>query len=156
MPRSPTAAWVTVSRSSPAGALYAPSDATVVAAFPTGHAIGLRHADGLELLIHIGIDTVKLGGAHFTPKVTAGQQVSAGDLLVEFDRAAIEAAGYDLTTPVIVTNPDLPTCTAWLRDRSAVRPDAPALTSGRSPAQVPTTCSRRMSVVVEWLIAPSR
>ncbi len=89
------------------GALYAPFDATVVAAFPTGHAIGLRHADGLELLIHIGIDTVKLGGAHFTPKVTAGQQVSAGDLLVEFDRAAIEAAGYDLTTPVIVTNPDL-------------------------------------------------
>ena len=89
------------------GALYAPFDATVVAAFPTGHAIGLRHADGLELLIHIGIDTVKLGGAHFTPKVTAGQQVSAGDLLVEFDREAIEAAGYDLTTPVIVTNPDL-------------------------------------------------
>lgn len=89
------------------GALYAPFDATVVAAFPTGHAIGLRHADGLELLIHIGVDTVKLGGAHFTPKVTAGQQVSAGDLLVEFDREAIEAAGYDLTTPVIVTNPDL-------------------------------------------------
>lgn len=89
------------------GALYAPFDATVVAAFPTGHAIGLRHADGLELLIHIGIDTVKLAGAHFTPKVTAGQQVSAGDLLVEFDREAIEAAGYDLTTPVIVTNSDL-------------------------------------------------
>ncbi len=89
------------------GAVYAPFDGTVVAAFPTGHAYGLRHADGVEALIHIGIDTVKLGGQHFTPRVAAGQQVKAGDLLVEFDAAAIEAAGYDLTTPVIVTNPDL-------------------------------------------------
>ncbi len=89
------------------GAVYAPFDAVVVAAFPTGHAIGLRHADGAEVLIHIGIDTVRLGGAHFTPKVTAGQQVKAGDLLVEFDAEAITAAGYDLTTPVIVTNADL-------------------------------------------------
>ncbi|MDQ1129519.1 beta-glucoside-specific PTS transporter subunit IIABC [Microbacterium sp. SORGH_AS_0888] len=89
------------------GALYAPFDATIVAAFPTGHAIGLRHADGAEVLIHIGIDTVKLGGEHFALKVTSGQQVAAGDLLVEFDREAITAAGYDLTTPVVVTNPDL-------------------------------------------------
>jgi PTS system beta-glucosides-specific IIC component len=89
------------------GALYAPFDATVVAAFPTGHAIGLRHADGAEVLIHVGIDTVKLGGQHFALKVSSGQEVKAGDLLVEFDRDAITAAGYDLTTPVIVTNPDL-------------------------------------------------
>lgn len=89
------------------GAVYAPFDATVVAAFPTGHAFGLRHADGAELLIHIGIDTVKLGGQHFSVKVTSGQQVKAGDLLVEFDGDAIEKAGYDLTTPVIITNPDL-------------------------------------------------
>lgn len=89
------------------GALYAPFDATVAAAFPTGHAIGLRHADGAELLIHIGIDTVKLGGTHFTSKVTTGQQVKSGDLLVEFDVAAITAAGYDLTTPVVITNSDL-------------------------------------------------
>jgi PTS system beta-glucosides-specific IIC component len=89
------------------GALYAPFDATVVAAFPTGHAIGLRHSDGLELLIHVGIDTVKLRGQHFTPHTTSGQEVKAGDLLVEFDLDAIRAAGYDLTTPVIVTNPDL-------------------------------------------------
>ncbi len=89
------------------GAVYAPFDGTVVAAFPTGHAYGLRNADGAEVLIHIGIDTVKLGGTHFTPRVTAGQQVKAGDLLVEFDGDAIAAAGYDLTTPVIVTNPDL-------------------------------------------------
>jgi PTS system beta-glucosides-specific IIC component len=89
------------------GALYAPFDALVVAAFPTGHAIGLQHADGAELLIHIGLDTVKLGGKHFSPKVESGQRVKAGDLLVEFDVTAITAAGYDLTTPVIVTNGDL-------------------------------------------------
>jgi PTS system beta-glucosides-specific IIC component len=89
------------------GAVYAPFAGTVVAAFPTGHAFGLRHADGTEVLIHIGLDTVKLGGAHFSVKVTTGQQVAAGDLLVEFDGDAIEKAGYDLTTPVIVTNPDL-------------------------------------------------
>lgn len=89
------------------GAVYAPFTGTVVAAFPTGHAFGLRHADGTEVLIHIGLDTVKLGGEHFTVAVTSGQQVSAGDLLVTFDGDAIEQAGYDLTTPVIVTNPDL-------------------------------------------------
>ncbi|RLK46681.1 beta-glucoside-specific PTS transporter subunit IIABC [Microbacterium telephonicum] len=89
------------------GAVYAPFDGVVAAAFPTGHAIGLRHADGAELLIHIGIDTVKLNGEHFDVKVTTGQQVSAGDLLLTFDGDAIEQAGYDLTTPVVVTNPDL-------------------------------------------------
>lgn len=89
------------------GAVYAPFDAVVVAAFPTGHALGLRHADGAELLIHIGLDTVKLGGQHFSVKVTSGQQVKAGDLLIEFDGDAIERAGYDLTTPVVITNPDL-------------------------------------------------
>jgi PTS system beta-glucosides-specific IIC component len=89
------------------GALYAPFDALVVAAFPTGHAVGLQHADGAEALIHIGLDTVKLGGQHFSLKVESGQRVNAGDLLVEFDVAAITAAGYDLTTPVIITNGDL-------------------------------------------------
>ncbi len=89
------------------GAVYAPFDAVVAAAFPTGHAIGLRHADGAEVLIHIGIDTVKLAGEHFDVKVTTGQQVKAGDLLVEFDGDAIERAGYDLTTPVIITNGEL-------------------------------------------------
>lgn len=89
------------------GAVYAPVDGVIAAAFPTGHAIGIRHADGAELLIHIGIDTVKLNGEHFDMKVTTGQQVKADDLLVEFDIVAIENAGYDLTTPVIVTNADL-------------------------------------------------
>ncbi|HYP72529.1 MAG TPA: beta-glucoside-specific PTS transporter subunit IIABC, partial [Microbacterium sp.] len=67
------------------GAVYAPFDGVVAAAFPTGHAIGLRHADGAELLIHIGIDTVKLNGEHFDVKVTTGQEVTAGDLLLTFD-----------------------------------------------------------------------
>ena len=86
---------------------YAPFDAVVVAAFPTGHAVGLQHADGAEALIHIGLDTVKLGGKHFALKVESGQRVSAGDLLVEFDLDAIAAEGYDLTTPVIITNGEL-------------------------------------------------
>lgn len=89
------------------GAVYAPFDATVVAAFPTGHAIGLRGVDGVELLIHVGLDTVRLGGQHFTLKVRSGAEVKAGDLLLEFDGDAIEKAGYDLVTPVIVTNGDL-------------------------------------------------
>ncbi len=89
------------------GAVYAPFDASVVAAFPTGHAIGLRGVDGVELLIHVGLDTVKLGGQHFSLKVSSGQEVKAGDLLLEFDGDAIERAGYDLITPVIVTNGDL-------------------------------------------------
>ena len=90
-----------------AGVLYAPFDALVVAAFPTGHAVGLQHADGAEVLIHIGTDTVKLAGKHFALKVESGQKVRAGDILIEFDIAAITAEGYDLTTPVIVTNGDL-------------------------------------------------
>ncbi|MBT9605212.1 beta-glucoside-specific PTS transporter subunit IIABC [Microbacterium sp.] len=89
------------------GAVYAPFDGTIVAAFPTGHAIGLRGVDGVELLIHVGLDTVKLGGQHFSLKVSSGQDVKAGDLLLEFDGDAIERAGYDLITPVIVTNGDL-------------------------------------------------
>jgi PTS system beta-glucosides-specific IIC component len=89
------------------GSLFAPFDALVVAAFPTGHAVGLQHADGAEVLIHVGLDTVKLGGKHFKLHVENGQKVNAGDLLIEFDVAAILAAGYDLTTPVIVTNADL-------------------------------------------------
>lgn len=86
------------------GAVYAPFDGTVVAAFPTGHAIGLRSATGAELLIHIGIDTVKLDGEHFTLHVETGQEVAAGDLLITFDADAITEAGYNLVTPVVVTN----------------------------------------------------
>ncbi|GAA1701094.1 beta-glucoside-specific PTS transporter subunit IIABC [Microbacterium sediminicola] len=86
--------------------VVAPFDGVVAAAFPTGHAVGLRAADGTEVLIHLGINTVELGGKGFSLKVDQGQAVTAGEVLVEFDAAAITAAGYDTITPVIVTNGD--------------------------------------------------
>jgi len=86
------------------GRLVAPFDGEVDGVFPTGHAIGLLHPSGMEMLIHIGIDTVKLGGEHYTVHVAAGQKVKAGETLITFDLAAIAAAGYDLATPVLVTN----------------------------------------------------
>lgn len=84
------------------GKVYAPFDATVSALM--GHAIGLTGKNGVELIIHIGIDTVKLNGKHYTPHCTQGQEVKAGDLLMEFDIPAIQAEGYKTITPVIITN----------------------------------------------------
>jgi PTS system beta-glucosides-specific IIC component len=72
--------------------------------FRTKHSIGLKSNEGIELLVHIGIDTVKLKGQHFTVHVQEGDKISHGQLLIEFDLDAIRAAGYDTTTPVIVTN----------------------------------------------------
>lgn len=86
------------------GVLYAPADAVVTVAFPTGHAYGLRTAGGLDVLIHLGFDTVALDGEHFTPLVRKGDVVRRGDVLARFDAAAIRAAGYDLTTPMVVTS----------------------------------------------------
>jgi len=88
------------------GRLVAPFDGEVSAIFPTGHAVGLTHPSGAEILMHVGVDTVNLKGQHFTAKVVQGQHVKAGDTLVEFDIPAIEAAGYSLATPVLVTNGD--------------------------------------------------
>jgi len=88
------------------GRLVAPFDGEVSAIFPTGHAVGLTHPSGAEILMHVGVDTVNLKGQHFTSKVVQGQHVKAGDTLVEFDIPAIEAAGYSLATPVLVTNGD--------------------------------------------------
>lgn len=86
------------------GVVYAPFDGTVEALFPTGHAIGLKSEGGVQLLIHIGLDTVNLNGQHFTPAVKNGDSVKVGDVLIRFDLDAIRQAGYDVTTPVIVTN----------------------------------------------------
>ena len=88
------------------GKLYAPADATVDNLFDTHHAIGLVTEGGAELLLHIGIDTVKLNGEHFTAHVKNGQKVKKGDLLISFDIDAIKAAGYLVTTPLIVCNTD--------------------------------------------------
>ncbi|WP_434747773.1 PTS beta-glucoside transporter subunit IIABC [Pantoea sp. Lu_F5_004] len=96
------------------GAAIIPSDNKVIAPFAgevaslfqTRHAIGLLSHSGVELLIHVGIDTVRLGGKPFTAHVKVGDTFSAGDLLMEFDRQAILDAGYDLATPIIITNSD--------------------------------------------------
>nr|WP_325235014.1 glucose PTS transporter subunit IIA [uncultured Oscillibacter sp.] len=86
------------------GKLYAPADAEVGNLFDTHHAIGLVTEDGVEILLHIGINTVELGGRHFKAHVEAGQKVKKGDLLISFDMEAVKAAGYLCTTPMIVCN----------------------------------------------------
>lgn len=86
------------------GVVYAPADAEVSIAFPTGHAFGLKTVDGAEVLIHVGIDTVTMNGDGFEAKVAQGDKVKAGDVLGTFDSNKIAAAGLDDTTMVIVTN----------------------------------------------------
>ncbi|PAE08549.1 PTS beta-glucoside transporter subunit EIIBCA [Terribacillus saccharophilus] len=86
------------------GEVVSPIDGEVVTLFATKHAIGLRSTDGAEVLIHVGIDTVKLNGEHFTAHIASGDKVQKGQKLVSFDIEAIQAAGYDVITPVIITN----------------------------------------------------
>ena len=86
------------------GPVVSPVDGEVLVAFPTGHAYGLRSASGIELLIHVGMDTVELDGKYFTPRVAAGKRVHRGQVLVEVDWAAVTRAGYRTTTPVVVSN----------------------------------------------------
>ena len=88
------------------GKVYAPFDGIIETAFPTKHAIGLTSDKGVELLIHVGMDTVKLGGAHFISHIEEGQKIKKGDLLLEFNIEKIRGAGYPTLTPVIVTNSD--------------------------------------------------
>lgn len=86
------------------GKLYAPHDGTITAFFPTGHAIGMKTGEGVEILIHVGLDTVRLEGRGFTQKVNVGDVVKAGDLLLEFDIQLIQAEGLQITTPIVITN----------------------------------------------------
>lgn len=86
------------------GRVVSPVSGRVFSLSKSGHAIGLVSDNGAEMLIHIGIDTVKLKGLHFSPKVTAGTKVAVGDILMEFDLVEIEKAGYSTITPVIITN----------------------------------------------------
>ena len=86
------------------GPVVSPVDGEVLVAFPTGHAYGLRAASGVELLIHVGMDTVQLEGKHFSPKVKAGDKVLRGMPLVDVDWAAVGAAGYQTVTPIVVSN----------------------------------------------------
>lgn len=86
------------------GILRAPADGHVVLVFPTGHAIGMHTDDGAEVLMHIGMDTVNLNGKGFETLVKKDQVVKAGEPLVKFDIEAIKKAGYDVTTPIVITN----------------------------------------------------
>ncbi|MCT7681628.1 MAG: PTS glucose transporter subunit IIA, partial [Lactobacillus crispatus] len=86
------------------GVLRAPANGHVVLVFPTGHAIGMHTDDGAEVLMHIGMDTVNLNGKGFETLVKKDQVVKAGDPLVKFDIEAIKKAGYDVTTPIVITN----------------------------------------------------
>lgn len=86
--------------------VYAPFDGEVSQIAATCHAVGLTSSDGIELLIHVGLDTVKMNGRGFTMKVKEGQKVKAGQPLLAFDRAEIKKEGYPVTTAVIVTNGD--------------------------------------------------
>lgn len=86
------------------GELYSPINGTVVALFPTGHAIGLSTDSGVEILIHIGMDTVSLEGKGFETSVSVGDKVIRGQKLIDFDKDAIISAGYDIITPIVITN----------------------------------------------------
>lgn len=88
------------------GKVYSPVDGEITTFFPTGHAIGLLGKDGTEILIHVGMDTVKLDGKGFTPKAAQGAKVKKGDLLLEFDIDYIKTHGYSTVTPMIITNTD--------------------------------------------------
>ena len=88
------------------GRIVAPANGTVDMMFDTGHAVSMTTAEGAELLIHVGIDTVQLEGKHYKACCKAGQQVKKGDVLIEFDPAAIKAEGYQIVTPILVCNPD--------------------------------------------------
>ncbi|MCI2256426.1 beta-glucoside-specific PTS transporter subunit IIABC [Domibacillus sp. PGB-M46] len=88
------------------GEVVSPVHGTITTIFKTKHAIGITSDDGAEILIHVGLDTVRLDGQHFTAHLHEGSGVKPGDKIVSFDREAIQAAGYDLVTPIIITNTD--------------------------------------------------
>ena len=86
------------------GKLYSPCDGTVETVFDTRHAVNIRSTDGCEILLHIGIDTVKLNGKYFVAHVNSGQSVKRGDLLISFDMNGIKNEGYKLTSPIVICN----------------------------------------------------
>lgn len=88
------------------GNLYAPVSGTVIALFPTGHALGIQTEQGMEVLIHIGIDTVEMNGTGFKTYVSANDTVEKGQLLISFNIDKINKAGYDSTVMVVVSNSD--------------------------------------------------
>lgn len=88
------------------GQVISPVDGKVAMLFPTKHAIGITTGSGVEILLHMGINTVTLEGEHFTANIESGSQIFKGQVLLEMDIDAVKAAGYDVTTPIIITNSD--------------------------------------------------
>lgn len=86
------------------GKFYAPADGALISLFPTGHAFCINTVDGAELLVHIGLDTVNLKGEFFTTHATQGTDVKKGDLIVEVDLDGVKNAGYEVITPVVISN----------------------------------------------------
>lgn len=84
--------------------VVAPSDSKIEAIFPTGHAVALHTDEGMDVLIHVGLDTERLDGKYFHVHAEIGQNVKKGDVLIEFDRNAIKEAGYDVTVPILICN----------------------------------------------------
>lgn len=122
--------------SEPQGKVYAPVDGEVTVLFETKHAVGIHGDNGADILIHVGLDTVNLKGEHFTAHVAQGDKVKRGQLLLEFDVAAIVAAGYDVTTPVLVTNAaDFGKITVALGDQE-ITVDAEEAAASAAPAAV--------------------
>ncbi len=89
-----------------AGEVYSPCDGKITQTFDSRHALGITSDEGVELLIHVGIDTVKLGGKYFEYKINAGERVKKGDLLMKFDLGALKAEKIDTSVPVVVCNTD--------------------------------------------------
>jgi len=89
-----------------AGRVVSPVHGTVTQLFETGHAVTLTSHDGAQVLIHVGLDTIRLKGTHYTPCIKEGNTVNPGDLLIEFDQDAIAADGFDTVTPVVICNSD--------------------------------------------------
>ncbi|MCL1862894.1 MAG: PTS glucose transporter subunit IIA [Defluviitaleaceae bacterium] len=87
------------------GQVFSPVDGVIDMVFDTRHAVTLVSDKGVEILIHIGLNTVELAGAHFTALVKAGDKVKIGDALINFEKEEIEKLGYDITTPIVVCNP---------------------------------------------------
>lgn len=84
--------------------VVAPSDGKIEAIFPTGHAVAVHTDEGLDVLIHVGLETMRLNGRHFKVNASVGDMVSKGDVLIEFDGEGIVADGFDLTVPILICN----------------------------------------------------
>lgn len=84
--------------------VVAPSDGKIEAIFPTGHAVAIHTVEGLDVLVHVGLETMRLNGKHFRVNAAVGDTVSKGEVLIEFDGEGIVADGFDLTVPIIICN----------------------------------------------------